>query len=170
MLLFTDDPRIILNNNNTSSTSRVFSLSTSGEYPNNHELSSRRVGISGYVPVCTFSVEEPERFVFGSSNNRRQFCLKKTKKNFSIIVVEGEVEMTDLDKNVSELKHKITNLEYDIKDAMEQRYMKFSFMTKDAASLLDSSQSCSNQINNLISRIENQVFGTFVVVDNLDFV
>lgn len=65
--------------------------------------------------------------------------------------------MTDLDKNVSELKHKITNLEYDIKEAMEQRYMKFAVVSKDAASLLDTAQSYSNQINNLISRIDNQV-------------
>ncbi|XP_050537251.1 centromere/kinetochore protein zw10 homolog isoform X2 [Daktulosphaira vitifoliae] len=64
--------------------------------------------------------------------------------------------MTDLDKNVSELKHKITNLEYDIKDAMEQRYMKFNVVSRDAASLLDTAQTYSNQINNLISRIENQ--------------
>jgi len=73
------------------------------------------------------------------------------------VVVQGEVEMTDLDKNVSALKHKIANLEYDIKDAMEQRYMKFAVVSKDAASLLDTAQSYSNQINNLISRIDNQV-------------
>lgn len=65
--------------------------------------------------------------------------------------------MTDLDKNVSELKHKISSLEYDIKDAMEQRYMKFAVVSKDAASLLDTAQSYSNQINELISRIDNQV-------------
>lgn len=70
---------------------------------------------------------------------------------------EGEVEMTDLDKNVSELKHKITNLEYDIKEAMEQRYMKFAVVSRDAASLLDTAQSYSGQINNLISRIDSQV-------------
>jgi len=73
------------------------------------------------------------------------------------VFVEGEVEMTDLDKNVSELKHKITNLEYDIKDAMEQRYMKFAVVSKDAASLLETTLAYSNQINNLIQRIDNQV-------------
>lgn len=77
--------------------------------------------------------------------------------NIDFTVVKGEVEMTDLDKNVSELKHKITNLEFDIKDAMEQRYMKFAVVSRDAASLLDTAQSYSNQINNLISRIDNQV-------------
>lgn len=65
--------------------------------------------------------------------------------------------MTDLDKNVSELKHKITNLEYDIKEAMEQRYMKFAVVSRDASSLLETAQSYSNQITNLISRIDNQV-------------
>jgi predicted nucleic acid-binding Zn-ribbon protein len=65
--------------------------------------------------------------------------------------------MTDLGKNVSELKHKISSLEYDIKDAMEQRYMKFALVSKDAASLLDTAQSYSNKINELISRIDNQV-------------
>lgn len=65
--------------------------------------------------------------------------------------------MTDLDKSVSELKHKIANLEYDIKDAMEQRYMKFTVVSKDAASLLETAQSYSNQINDLLSRINNQV-------------
>jgi len=75
-----------------------------------------------------------------------------------LLNVKGEVEMTDLDKNVSELKHKITNLEYDIKEAMEQRYMKFAVVSRDAASLLDTAQSYSNQINNLISRIDNQVY------------
>jgi len=74
-----------------------------------------------------------------------------------VFVAAGEVEMTDLDKNVSELKHKITNLEYDIKEAMEQRYMKFAVVSRDAASLLDTAQSYSNQINNLISRIDSQV-------------
>ncbi|XP_025192205.1 centromere/kinetochore protein zw10 homolog [Melanaphis sacchari] len=74
----------------------------------------------------------------------------------AVLASAGEVEMTDLDKNVSELKHKITNLEYDIKEAMEQRYMKFAVVSRDAASLLDTAQSYSNQINNLISRIDNQ--------------
>ncbi|CAI6360807.1 unnamed protein product [Macrosiphum euphorbiae] len=74
----------------------------------------------------------------------------------AVLASAGEVEMTDLDKNVSELKHKITNLEYDIKEAMEQRYMKFAVVSKDAASLLDTAQSYSNQINNLISRIDSQ--------------
>ncbi|XP_050436177.1 centromere/kinetochore protein zw10 homolog [Adelges cooleyi] len=74
----------------------------------------------------------------------------------AVLASAGEVEMTDLDKNVSELKHKIANLEYDIKDAMEQRYMKFAVVSRDAASLLDTAQSYSSQINNLISRIDNQ--------------
>ncbi|VVC39253.1 Hypothetical protein CINCED_3A022987 [Cinara cedri] len=73
-----------------------------------------------------------------------------------MLLFEGEVEMTDLDKNVSELKHKITNLEYDIKEAMEQRYMKFVVVSRDASSLLETAKSYSNQINNLISRIDNQ--------------
>lgn len=76
---------------------------------------------------------------------------------FLTVVSEGEVEMTDLNKNVAELKHKISSLEFDIKDAMEQRYMKFAVVSRDAASLLDTAQSYSNQINNLISRIDNQV-------------
>jgi len=75
-----------------------------------------------------------------------------------LLNAKGEVEMTDLDKNVSELKHKITNLEYDIKEAMEQRYMKFAVVSRDASSLLDTAQSYLNQINNLISRIDNQVY------------
>lgn len=65
--------------------------------------------------------------------------------------------MTDLDKNVSELKHKITNLEYDIKDAMEQRYMKYTVVSRDVASMLDTAQSYEKQIDNLLSRINNQV-------------
>lgn len=65
--------------------------------------------------------------------------------------------MTDLDKNVSELKHKITNLEYDIKDAMEQRYMKYAVVSRDTASLLDTAQSYLKQIDSLLSRINNQV-------------
>lgn len=77
--------------------------------------------------------------------------------------------MTDLDKNVSELKHKISSLEYDIKDAMEQRYMKFVVVSKDAASLLDTAQSYSNQINNLISRIDSQVsLKTFIYLFTTD--
>lgn len=77
--------------------------------------------------------------------------------------------MTDLDKNVSELKHKISSLEYDIKDAMEQRYMKFAVVSKDAASLLDTAQSYSNQINNLISRIDSQVsLKTFIYLFTTD--
>lgn len=66
--------------------------------------------------------------------------------------------MTDLDKNVFELKQKISNLEYDIKDAMEQRYMRFAVVSKDASSLLDKALSYSDQINKLITRIDNQVF------------
>jgi len=77
---------------------------------------------------------------------------------YIVVSAEGEVEMTDLDKNVSELKHKITNLEFDIKEAMEQRYMKFAVVSRDAASLLDTAQSYSNQINNLITRIDSQVY------------
>lgn len=65
--------------------------------------------------------------------------------------------MTDLDKNVSELKYKIANLEYDVKDAMEQRYMKFAAVSRDAASLLETAQSYSKNINDLLSRINNQV-------------
>lgn len=65
--------------------------------------------------------------------------------------------MTKLKNNVAELGRNIAKLECEVMDAMKRRYTEFTIMSVDAASFVKKTQAYSEQIDDLIQRIDAQV-------------
>ena len=58
----------------------------------------------------------------------------------------------------SEIVRKITSLKLDVKNAMEESYIKFNVLPQETVQLLHKANSLSDYMSKLILRVETQVY------------